>query len=446
VNRRQYLRRAGAVSILSLAGCSSLAEEGQREPGTVACAEGVPRTGDALPTGEEDWPTVQYDAQRRGYVPGRLGPQGCPSVRWRWKHDDDIVGPGMHTSALVVDETVYIADESPPPEEGGNDANTLVAIDAVTGRERWRFEGVATPEETPTIAAGVIYVPSRYGIQAIDITERELLWYATFGEGQKNPGGSESAEVPAVVDDSVYAGTFLGELYAFDAVTGAVEWTFAARGLPSNKVLSEEPDAVAETRRAGVFDGPVAVADGVVYAANWDSHLYAIDATTGEELWSKFLYSPESWTTRPSPPAVYDGTVYTSTRYSGGVLALDAKTGEREWVFDQLPYGEGVAPAVTDSSVYASVGTSSENMYLVSLDRETGDLNWKTWIGLPDRGPIVDDHAVYIDQGYVMLACDRRTGSELWWFRKYAGSFASPSLANGAIYMADTRGNVYGLW
>jgi hypothetical protein len=35
--------------------------------------------------------------------------------------------------------------------------------------------------------------------------------------------------------------------------------------------------------------------------------------------------------------------------------------------------------------------------------------------------------------------------TEQWWFRMHADSWASPSLANGAIYTTDDRGHVYGI-
>lgn len=435
-------------SLSAVAGCSVPTDGDSRgpEPGTVECADGVSPAADARTTGDEAWPTPQYDARRRGYVPGRLGPQGCPAVQWTWSHEEDISGPGMHTSALLVGDTVYIADESPPRRQGGNDDTTMIAIDATTGTERWRVEGAGKPVRTPTIASDVMYVPMDNGIQAIDLTTQEPGWHTTFVEGQEYDGDSEWAEVPAVVDGTVYAGTHLGTLYAIDATTGEIEWEFTAEGLTAERTMDEEPPVVAEVRQAGRFDGPVAVADGIVYAANWDSRLYAIDATTGEEVWSRFLYSSIDWTSRPSPPVVHDGTVYTSTRQSGAVIALNAQNGKQEWVYDELGYSEGVPPAVTDRSVYASAGSSSERMYLVALDRATGKQRWQTWIALPSRGPIVDDRNVYIEQFGTLLACDRRTGTEQWWFKMHADSWASPSLANGAIYTTDDRGHVYGVW
>jgi outer membrane protein assembly factor BamB len=349
----------------------------------------------------------------------------------------------MHTSALVVNDTVYIGDESPPRRQGDDDT-TMIALDAATGTERWRVAGAGKPVRTPTVANDTMYVPMDNGIQAIDLVAQAPDWHTTFAEGQEHDGDSEWAEVPAVVGGTVYAGTHLGTLYAIDAATGTVEWEFTAEGLPEEQLMDEEP--VPEVRRTGRFDGPVAVADGIVYAANWDSRLYAVDAATGEKVWSTFQYSPIDWTSRPSPPAVYDGTVYTSTRQSGAVIALDAQTGEQEWVFDELGYSEGVPPAVTDTSVYASAGTSSEQMFLVALDRATGRQRWQTWIGLPSRGPIVDEQNVYIEQLGTLLACGRRSGTEQWWFRMHADSWASPSLANGAIYTTDDRGHVYGIW
>lgn len=445
MDRRRFLGAVLTSSLTAASGCGTRSHQQGPRPGTVACAEDASPTAGDPPTGDETWPTPQYDAARQGHAPGRIGPQGCPTIGWTWSHDEDIYGPGMHTSALPVGDTIYIGDESPSRREGGDDDTTVIAIDATTGIEQWRMEGASKPVRTPTVVDDVIYVPGDNSLQAIDLTTRESRWHTTFVTGQEYDGDSERAHVPGVIDGTVYTGTDMGVVYAVDATTGELEWSFSARGLPTEK-LTNEPEGVDEVRLVGRFDGPVAVADGVVYAASWDSRLYALDAATGEELWSQFLYSPIDYTSRPSPPAVSDGTVYTSTRQTGAVLALDAKTGHRQWIYDELPYSQGVSPAITDTTVYATAGTSSERMWLVALDRATGERRWRTRIALPNRGPIVDDHAVYVSQFGVLLACDRETGEEQWWFRMHADSWATPALANGAIYTTDDLGHVYGLW
>ena len=70
-----------------------------------------------------------------------------------------------------------------------------------------------------------------------------------------------------------------------------------------------------------------AVSDGVVYFGSEDTHLYAVDATTGEEKWK---FKTGNWVY--SSPAVVDGVVYFGS-WDKYLYAVDIKTGEKKWKF-----------------------------------------------------------------------------------------------------------------
>jgi hypothetical protein len=89
---------------------------------------------------------------------------------------------------------------------------------------------------------------------------------------------------PAVVGGIVYVGSVGNMVYALNATTGAQVWSY-----PTGRE---------------VFSSP-AVADGVVYVGSEDHNVYALDATTGAKIWN---YTTGSWV--DSSPAVVDGVVY----------------------------------------------------------------------------------------------------------------------------------------
>ena len=66
-------------------------------------------------------------------------------------------------------------------------------------------------------------------------------------------------------NEKVYAGSYSGVFYCFDAATGDVLWTFHANG-----PISGSPTIVA----------------GRVYFATLRGETYALDATTGTQLWT----------------------------------------------------------------------------------------------------------------------------------------------------------------
>ena len=141
---------------------------------------------------------------------------------------------------------------------------------------------------------------------------------------------------PSVVGGVVYVGAWNGTMYALDAFSGQPLWTFNIN------------DPHAEDR--GGFPGiqsSAAVVDGVVYFGAADANVYALDALTGALKWKHSLGNPDPsvegahvW----SSPAVFNGKVYVGKSshrdapcVRGNVMALDAETGAEVWRFDPLP-------------------------------------------------------------------------------------------------------------
>ncbi len=72
------------------------------------------------------------------------------------------------------------------------------------------------------------------------------LWVATTGKD--DPNGAESGPTPAVANGVVYIGDKAGEVYAFNATSGALKWTFETGGAIDSSVAiagNSASDAVA---------------------------------------------------------------------------------------------------------------------------------------------------------------------------------------------------------
>lgn len=118
--------------------------------------------------------------------------------------------------------------------------------------------------------------------------------------------------------------------------------------------------------------GPPAVVDGTVFAPTVAA-LVARDAADGAEQW-RFAPSRQPWATGPS---VHDGLVYVTMKDEGAVYALDRDTGEEAWsVTDEgrveaahLVAGEHVS----EPAVYAGTGNGG----LLRLDAATGEVTWR---------------------------------------------------------------------
>ena len=133
---------------------------------------------------------------------------------------------------------------------------------------------------------------------------------------------------------------------------------------------------------------PLAV-DGVLYFTGSYSAVYAVDAPTGKLLWR---YDPEIWKHHPEKlnlnlpvnrgVAFADGKVFAGV-LDGRLIALDAKSGELVWSVDTIPpdttYTVTGAPRVFDGKVIIGNGGGDygNRGYVTAYYQETGEQAWR---------------------------------------------------------------------
>ncbi|MDQ3669001.1 MAG: PQQ-binding-like beta-propeller repeat protein [Actinomycetota bacterium] len=266
-------------------------------------------------------------------------------------------------SPTVADGVIYHAfmDTSPCKPHDDNAPGYLVALDAETGEEAWRFKAGVT-ESSPLLVDGVLYFGSwDKKIYALDAKTRRVLW--THLTGDKVKGGAAYAK------GTVYIGAYDGKVYALGAKSGKLRWDSAAQG---------------GIRGAGNFYATPAVAYGRVFIGNTDGKVYAFGAKSGDLLWSHdtggYVYGSA---------AVFDKTVYIGS-YDKRFYALDAATGDERWSFKANGEISG-APTVIEDVVYFS--TLRERTY--ALDAKSGRKLWTFSDG--KYSPLVaDEERVYL--------------------------------------------------
>jgi len=141
------------------------------------------------------------------------------------------------------------------------------------------------------------------------------------------------------------------------------------------------------------------VVNGVIYTTGEWSVVYALNARTGEILWT---YDPKVPRSRARTiccdvvnrgVALYHGTVYVG-RLDGRLIALDAKSGSPVWdvitINQSQPYAITGAPRIARGMVLIGNAGSEYGVrgYLSAYDAETGKLVWRTFTvpGNPSRG------------------------------------------------------------
>ncbi|WP_135829969.1 outer membrane protein assembly factor BamB family protein [Halorussus halobius] len=149
---------------------------------------------------------------------------------------------------------------------------------------------------------------------------------------------------------------------------------------PTNTAYSPDAKAPRESVRerwtyeGGFATGPPAVADGTVFLPTAEA-LVALDAASGEEQW-RFAPDGQPWT---APPVVHDGTAYVTGVTDSGVYAIDASSGDAVWSVADAGGARGgvhllAGEYVSEPVVYAG----GENGGLVRLDAATGEETWRT--------------------------------------------------------------------
>jgi alcohol dehydrogenase (cytochrome c) len=141
----------------------------------------------------------------------------------------------------------------------------------------------------------------------------------------------ESLETsPIVVDGVMYVTTSFSHVYALDAKTGAQLWHYNHKMGPIT------------TYCCGPNNRGVQVLGDLVYVATLDAKLVALKAKTGEVAWSTDIADPEAGYSETMAPTVIKDKVLIGTNggeygIRGFMKAYDAKTGKLLWTFNTTP-------------------------------------------------------------------------------------------------------------
>jgi len=141
----------------------------------------------------------------------------------------------------------------------------------------------------------------------------------------------ESLETtPIVVDGVMYVTTSFSHVYALNAKTGEQYWHYKHKMGPIT------------TYCCGPNNRGVAVYKDKVYLGTLDAKLVALDAKTGSVAWETEIADPEEGYSETMAPTVVNGKVLIGTNggeygIRGFVRAYDAETGKLVWNFDTIP-------------------------------------------------------------------------------------------------------------
>jgi quinoprotein glucose dehydrogenase len=343
-------------------------------------------TGLAAEGPATDWPAVGGDAGGARYSTlDQINRSNVGKLQPAWTFHTgeatDGVGPTIECTAVVVEGVMYLTT--------GN--RVLVALDAATGAERWRFDPNSLPWPHGPTSGGV--------------NRGCAYWSDGQADGARR----------------VLHGTSDGRLFSVDARTGRLDPAFGDRGYVDLRAglnervakLGYGPTSAPAIWRDTVVVG-LSCGEGPGIAAPGD--VLAFDVRTGRQAW-RFRTVPrpgefgadtwegDSWRDRGGANAwsgltvdaerglVFAGLGSAAFDFYGGdrkganlfancTIALDARTGERKWHFQTVrhdlcdhdlptPPNLVTIPREGGDSVDAAVQVTKTG-YVYVFDRETG--------------------------------------------------------------------------
>lgn len=318
---------------------------------------------------------------------------------------------GFPIGVAVVDGTVYAT----------NDDGYLYALDARTGKLRWRFHAFNQLMGTPVVAAA---------------GERTLVF---VGAGNSVFAYSHAVKF-AQPGARVIRGNGLSAMYAVDAATGKQAWVFPTAG----------------------EDMPTPVYyKGRVLFGNGDGHVYALYAATGKLAWKTSIHSFVSMSSATLDPA--SGVLVMGGTQPSAIYGLDADTGKLRWsvtppgVFSSSA-GDGtwaihdtmaIGQIETQDAKQAGSGESASEE--LAIDLRSGKIAWSTTLGsgkTPPRNkdavPTVVDGVVYTGSPVTHheYALDAATGKLKWQRAMPASMKAAPTLVGNALIQPLASGDL----
>ncbi|NIJ95302.1 quinoprotein glucose dehydrogenase [Xanthomonas campestris] len=358
-----------------------------------AASDGQPANAPA----DDDWAAYGRSQAGQRYSPlQQINRDNVAQLTQAWVfHTGDLPSKrwGAETTPLKVGDSLYLCTAR----------NQVIALDAASGKERWRYDPKVKDEAIPYTAAcrGVSY----YQVPA----------------AANDAAAAAAADASALCRTRIIEGTLDGRLIALDARSGKPCTDFGNNGqVAITAGMGQTPPGYVS------INSPPAIVRGVVVTGHQvldgqkryepSGVIEGFDAVTGQLRWAWDMTHPD-WNGAPPPGQTW-------TRGTPNMWTTAAADEQLGYVY--LPMGNSTA------DYWSSSRTPQENRYatsLVALDVTTGKPVWNfqtthidTWdydlgsqpslIDFPKDGVNVPAVLLPSKQGELYVL-DRRTGKPL---------------------------------
>ena len=186
----------------------------------------------------------------------------------------------------------------------------------------------------PIIDNGQIFVRSVDGrLRSLSVEDGSQQWQITGRVPALSLTGNSN---PLVSGDLVISGFDDGKLIAYNRDTGKTLWETTI-SLPRGRT---------EVERLIDLDGRFVLRDGVLYVVSFQGHLAAVQAVSGDILWSRKFSSFHA--------IAIDDTALYLTSDDSDLWSIDRRTGSAFWKQDILHARRVTAPSIIDDHIVVS--------------------------------------------------------------------------------------------
>jgi outer membrane protein assembly factor BamB len=274
----------------------------------------------------------------------------------------------FETLAAVQCEPLY--DDAEDVLYFGSNDGALYKVAAFDGNLLWRFNTSAEVARRPVLRNGVIYVVNANDtLVAIDAPTGKLRWHQhrtpAFGMEVAGYAG------PALGRDKVYAAFSDGTVQAYSLEDGSEQWPTVDLAAEAEQAAGGDVPRYLDVDTTPVVDR---LASGsVVYVASYAAGVFALDAENGTRVWANdkplgvtslvLWEQPEHPARGGEGPAVPTRKLLLGSSGLTGLWAIDPNDGRTVWRRN-LPEGGMTAPVPVEGALL--VGTTRYGLFLFS--------------------------------------------------------------------------------
>ena len=245
---------------------------------------------------------------------------------------------------LLIGDRVYSIDT-----EG-----SIICVNAANGRRLWRYDTDLSSIAGLGGDARLVIASSRDGdVAAYHLLDDGLepVWHVSIG--------GEIRATPVLDGEQIFVRSVDGKLRSLSAADGSQQW-MVSRRVPALSLTGNSRPLVAGR---------------LVFVGLDDGKLVALERDSGEVRWEATISVPSGRTEverlvdLDGGFVLRDGVIYVSA-FQGRLAAVQAVSGDLLWTRE---FSSFQSIAIDDEAIYLS----NENSHLWSIDRRTGSAFWK---------------------------------------------------------------------